>query len=121
MNEPVADTVRGILDGHFVRSRDLAAKYHYPSVDVQRSISRVMPTVVSEAQYEAAGRVRELLSIFEGAQDLINIGAYKAGSNAKVDWVLGHIESVDVFLKQGMMENVGFDDTVSQLLKLTLK
>ena len=121
MNEPVADTVRGILDGHFVLSRDLAAKYHYPSVDVQRSISRVMPTVVSEAQYEAAGRVRELLSIFEGAQDLINIGAYKAGSNAKVDWALGHIESVDVFLKQGMMENVGFDDTVSQLLKLAPK
>ena len=121
MNEPVADTVSGILDGHFVLSRDLAAKYHYPSVDVQRSISRVMPTVVSEAQYEAAGRVRELLSIFEGAQDLINIGAYKAGSNAKVDWALGHIESVDVFLKQGMMENVGFDDTVSQLLKLAPK
>jgi flagellum-specific ATP synthase len=121
MNEPIADSVRGILDGHFVLSRDLAAKYHYPSVDVQRSISRVMPAVVSEAQYEAAGRVRELLSIFEGAQDLINIGAYKAGSNAKVDWALEHIESVDAFLKQGMTENVLFDDTVSRLLKLAPK
>ncbi|MDR1514091.1 MAG: flagellar protein export ATPase FliI [Synergistaceae bacterium] len=121
MNEPIADSVRGILDGHFVLSRDLAAKYHYPSVDVQRSISRVMPVVVSEAQYESAGRVRELLSIFEGAQDLINIGAYKAGSNAKVDWALDHIESVDAFLKQGMTENVLFDDTVSQLLKLAPK
>jgi flagellum-specific ATP synthase len=121
MNEPVADTVRGILDGHFVLSRDLAAKYHYPSVDVQRSISRVMSTVVSPQQYEASGRVRELLSIFEGAQDLINIGAYKAGSNPKVDWALEHIESVDAFLKQGMMENVSFEDTVGQLMKLAPK
>jgi flagellum-specific ATP synthase len=121
MNEPVADTVRGILDGHFVLSRDLAAKYHYPSVDVQRSISRVMPTVVSEQQYEAAGRVRELLSIFESAQDLINIGAYKAGSNPKVDWALAHIESVDAFLKQGIAENFSFDDTVAQLLNLAPK
>ena len=121
MNEPIADAVRGILDGHFILSRDLAAKYHYPSVDVQRSISRVMPSVVSEAQYEAAGRVRELLSVFEGAQDLINIGAYKAGSNPKVDWALGHIESVDAFLKQGMTENVLFGDTVGQLLKLAPK
>jgi flagellum-specific ATP synthase len=118
MNEPVADTVRGILDGHFVLSRDLAAKYHYPSVDVQRSISRVMSTVVSEEQNEAAVRVRELLSIFEGAQDLINIGAYKAGSNPKVDWALQHIESVDDFLKQGMTENFSYEDTVARLLKL---
>ncbi len=118
MNEPIADTVRGILDGHFVLSRQLAAKYHYPSVDVQRSVSRVMPSVVSEQQYEAAGRVRELLAIFEEAQDLINIGAYKPGSNPKVDWALKHIEAVDAFLKQGMGENVSFDSTVQQLLQL---
>ena len=77
MNEPIADAVRGILDGHFVLSRELAAKYHYPSVDVQRSVSRVMPTVVSKEQYEASGRIRELLSIFSDASDLVNIGAYK--------------------------------------------
>lgn len=118
MNEPIADTVRGILDGHFVLSRQLAAKYHYPSVDVQRSISRVMPAVVSEQHYAAAGRVRELLAIFEDAQDLINIGAYKQGSNPKVDWALRHLEAVDGFLKQGMSENVSFDDTVQQLLQL---
>ncbi|MDR1885890.1 MAG: flagellar protein export ATPase FliI [Synergistaceae bacterium] len=121
MNEPIADAVRGILDGHFVLSRQLAAKYHYPSVDVQRSISRVMPTVVSEAQYEAAGRVRELLSIFEDAQDLINIGAYKGGSNPKVDWALQHIESVDSFLKQGMGESFTYEDTVGKLLQLAPK
>ncbi|MDR3354042.1 MAG: flagellar protein export ATPase FliI [Synergistaceae bacterium] len=118
MNEPIADAVRGILDGHFVLSRQLAARYHYPSVDVQRSISRVMPNVVSEEQYEASGRIRELLSIFEDAQDLINIGAYKSGSNPKVDWALQHIESVDEFLKQGMTESFTFDDTVNRMLKL---
>ncbi|GHV30438.1 EscN/YscN/HrcN family type III secretion system ATPase [Synergistales bacterium] len=118
MNEPVADTVRGILDGHFVLSRDLAAKYHYPSVDVQRSVSRVMPSVVSEEHYEAAGRIRELLSTYDGAQDLINIGAYKSGSNPKVDWALSHIDAVNSFLKQGMTESFSFNDTVKQLMVL---
>jgi flagellum-specific ATP synthase len=118
MNEPVADTVRGILDGHFVLSRDLAAKYHYPSVDVQRSVSRVMPSVVSQEHYEAAGRIRELLSTYDGAQDLINIGAYKSGSNPKVDWALSHIDAVNAFLKQGMTESFSFDNTVSQLMAL---
>lgn len=118
MNEPIADTVRGILDGHFVLSRQLASKYHYPSVDVQRSVSRVMPSVTSERQHAAAGRVRELLAIFEEAQDLINIGAYKVGSNSKIDWALKHIEAVDGFLKQGIDENVSFDNTVKQLLEL---
>ncbi len=121
MNEPIADAVRGILDGHFVLSRDLAAKYHYPSVDVRRSVSRVMPSVVSEEQYDASGRIRELISIFSDAQDLINIGAYKTGSNPKIDWAVQNMDSVDGFLKQGMSENVSFDDTVGQLLKLAPK
>jgi flagellum-specific ATP synthase len=118
MNEPIADTVRGILDGHFVLSRQLASKYHYPSVDVQRSISRVMSTVVSPEQNAAAGRIKELLAVYEEAQDLINIGAYKPGSNPKVDWALKHINSVDAFLKQGIGENFQFEDTVKQLLSL---
>lgn len=118
MNEPVADTVRGILDGHFVLSRDLAARYHYPSVDVSRSISRVMPSIVSEDHYNSAGRVRELLATYEEAQDLINIGAYKAGSNPRVDWALAHIDSVNEFLCQGMNENFTFDYTEQQLMEL---
>ena len=118
MNEPIADTVSGILDGHFVLSRQLAAKYHYPSVDVQRSVSRVMSTVVSDEQNAAAGRVRELLAVYEEAQDLINIGAYKPGSNPKVDWALKHINSVELFLKQGINESFSFDDTVGQLMSL---
>jgi flagellum-specific ATP synthase len=118
MNEPVADTVRGILDGHFVLSRQLAAKYHYPSVDVSGSVSRVMPTVVSQEHYDATGRIRELLAVYEEAQDLINIGAYKPGSNPKVDWALKHIDSVNGFLRQGMTENFSFDYTERQLLEL---
>lgn len=118
MNEPVADTVRGILDGHFVLSRRLAARYHYPSVDVSTSISRVMPSIVSREHYEAAGRIRELLATYEEAQDLINIGAYKSGSNPKVDWALQHIDSVNAFLRQGMDENFTFDYTEQQMLGL---
>ena len=118
MNEPIADAVRGILDGHFVLSRQLAAKYHYPSMDVQRSISRVMSTVVTEEQNTAAGRIRELLSVYEEAQDLINIGAYKPGSNPKVDWALKHINSVESFLRQEISESFSFGDTVDKLLGL---
>jgi len=118
MNEPVADTVRGILDGHIVLSRALAAKNHYPSVDVQRSISRVMPSIVKEEHWAAAGRVRELLAIYEEAQDLINIGAYKPGGNRRIDWALEHLDSVRSFLRQGMREAVGYDETVQRLIGL---
>ena len=118
MNEPVADTVRGILDGHFVLSRTLAAKNHYPSVEVGRSVSRVMPSIVSPAHLEAAGRVRELLAVYEEAQDLVNIGAYKAGSNPRVDWALENLEKVRRFLRQGMTERFSFDETLAQLLPL---
>jgi flagellum-specific ATP synthase len=118
MNEPIADAVRGILDGHFVLSRQLASRNHYPSVDVQRSISRVMSAVVSPEQNAAAGRIKELLAVYEEAQDLVNIGAYKPGSNPKVDWALKHMNSVEAFLKQGVGENFRFDETVKQLLGL---
>jgi flagellum-specific ATP synthase len=118
MNEPVADTVRGILDGHIVLSRSLAAKNHYPSVEVGRSVSRVMPSIVSEEHLRAAGRVRELLAVYEEAQDLINIGAYKRGSNSRIDWALEHLEEVRNFLRQGMHERSGFEETVSRLLEL---
>lgn len=118
MNEPVADTVRGILDGHFVLSRHLAAKYHYPSVDVSASVSRVMPQIVSQEHYEAAGRIRELLATYEESQDLVNIGAYKAGSNPRVDWALSHIDEVNGFLCQQMDENFTYDFTEQQLSQL---
>ncbi|EFQ23275.1 flagellar protein export ATPase FliI [Aminomonas paucivorans] len=118
MNEPVADTVRGILDGHFVLSRTLAAKNHYPSVEVGRSVSRVMPSIVSPEHLEAAGRIRELLAVYEEAQDLVNIGAYKAGSNPRVDWALENLDPVRRFLRQGMMERFSFEETQQLLLPL---
>ncbi|WP_300522059.1 flagellar protein export ATPase FliI [Aminiphilus sp.] len=115
MNEPVADTVRGILDGHIVLSRQIAARNHYPAVDVLRSISRVMPGVVSEEQMAAATTIREVLSVFEEAQDLVNIGAYKTGSNPKIDWALEYIDRVQDFLRQGVQERFSFEETVQTM------
>jgi flagellum-specific ATP synthase len=115
MNEPVADAVRGILDGHVVLSRDLAARNHYPAIDVLRSISRVMPFIAEESQMEAARKVREVLSIYEDARDLVNIGAYKEGSNPRIDWALRWVEPVNAFLRQGMAEHVPFEETCSLL------
>ncbi len=118
MNEPVADTVRGILDGHVVLSRSIAARNHYPAVDVLRSVSRVMPAVATPEHIAAAGRVREVLSIYEEAQDLVNIGAYKAGSNPKIDWALANLDAVQTFLRQDVAQHSPFDVTVAQLAKL---
>jgi len=115
MNEPVADAVRGILDGHVVLSRDLAARNHYPAVDVLRSISRVMPFIAEESQVEAARKVREVLSIYEDARDLVNIGAYKEGSNPRIDWALRWVEPVNAFLRQGIAEHIPFEETLSLL------
>ena len=121
MNEPVADTVRGILDGHVILSRSIAARNHYPAVDVLRSVSRVMPAVVTPEHLAAAGRVREVLSIYEEAQDLVNIGAYKAGSNPKIDWALTNLDAVQTFLRQSVAQHSPFDVTVAQLAKLLPK
>ncbi len=115
MNEPVADAVRGILDGHVVLSRDLAARNHYPAVDVLRSISRVMPFIAEESQMEAARKVREVLSVYEDARDLVNIGAYKEGSNPRIDWALRWLEPVNDFLRQGVSEHFPFEKTLELL------
>ena len=81
MNEPVADTVRGILDGHIVLSRDLAAKNHFPAVDVLHSISRLMPDITNDYHRELAGKAREIIAVYEDARDLISVGAYEKGTN----------------------------------------
>jgi len=118
MNEPVADTVRGVLDGHIVLSRKIASRNFYPSVSVLESVSRVMPAVVSQEHLGAAGRVRELLATYAESEDLINIGAYKTGANTRVDWALKHLESVRSFLIQKVEEFSTFEDTVNQLVSL---
>ncbi|MFC0188895.1 flagellar protein export ATPase FliI [Fictibacillus aquaticus] len=116
MNEPIADAVRGILDGHFVLDRSLANKGQFPAVNVLKSISRVMNDIVPETQRAAADKVRELLSSYYESEDLINIGAYKRGSSKAVDQAIHAFPSIISFLKQHVHEDSTFDDSVSRLL-----
>jgi len=118
MNEPVADTVRGVLDGHIVLSRKIASRNFYPAVSVLESVSRVMPAIVSPEHLAAAGRIRDLLATYAESEDLINIGAYKTGSNARVDWALSHLDSVRGFLEQRVDESSSFEETDRRMLAL---
>ena len=117
-NEPISDTARGILDGHIVLSRKMAQKNHYPAIDVLQSISRVMSSIASDDHKKNAGIMREVLASYNDAEDLINIGAYKAGSNPKIDYAISKIDEVNAFLCQQTYEKVGFDDAVSQMNKI---
>ena len=114
-NEPIADAVRGILDGHIWLSRDLAAKNHYPAIDVSRSVSRVMSQVTTPAQREAAGNLRETLAVYKEAEDLINIGAYAEGSSPRIDRARCLIDPIRAFLRQGVHEHATFDETAHAL------
>jgi len=118
MNEPVADAVRGILDGHIVLSRRLAARNHYPAIDVLQSVSRLMPDLVSEEQMLQAGRLRELLAVYSQSEDLINIGAYAHGSNPKIDEAINLYDRINDLLKQLPGEHTGFEDTIARLYTL---
>lgn len=118
MNEPIADAVRGILDGHIVLSRALAAQNHYPAIDILASVSRVMIEIVPPEQTAAAGRLRATLATYREASDLINIGAYVAGSNPEIDRALGVIEPVNQFLRQGIYERAPFAETARRLQDL---
>ncbi|GAB1398672.1 hypothetical protein MASR2M79_16170 [Aminivibrio sp.] len=118
MNEPVADTVRGVLDGHVILSRKIAARNFYPAVDVLESISRVMPSIVSKDHIDAAGKIRELLAVYGESEDLIGIGAYKRGTSPRVDWALEHLEDVREFLRQSVDEKVSFEAMEGELIGL---
>jgi flagellum-specific ATP synthase len=118
MNEPIADAVRSILDGHIVLSRALASANHYPAIDVLQSVSRVMPDVVDQNHYSAASALREVLAAYREAEDLINIGAYVQGSNPRVDHAISKIEAVRHFLRQGIYETSSFDATAKSLLSV---
>lgn len=117
-NEPISDAVRGILDGHIVLSRELAAQNHYPSVDVLGSVSRLMPSIVDEGHKNYASRVRELLSTYRDSEDLINIGAYVKGSNPKVDEAVAYRDSLQGFLKQDSWEFVSWQKSTQELREL---
>ena len=118
LRDPIADTARAILDGHVILSRQLAARGHYPAIDVLSSVSRVMPDVVDEAHMTDAARVRRLLSIYEDAAEMINIGAYRPGSNAAVDHAMEMMPLVDRFLRQARKESPCFSETRDALAEL---
>ena len=120
MNEPIADAVRSILDGHIVLSRSIAAQNHYPAIDVLNSVSRVMLEIVSKEHYQAAQKLRSILAVYKEAEDLINIGAYVAGSNPGIDKAIAMIGAVKSFLQQGVYESDDYDDTVKKLLNLMI-
>ena len=115
LTEPIADAVRGILDGHIVLSRQLASANHFPAVDVLNSVSRLMPDIVTEEHRTAAARFRDLLAAYRQAEDLINIGAYVAGSNPKVDEAVSRYEKMTGFLRQDMHEHTPFEAAVEEL------
>jgi len=115
MDEPVADEVRGILDGHVILDRELGARGRWPAIDILRSLSRVMDAVTDDAHRSAAQKLREHLAIYEAKRDLVSLGAYKAGSDAKLDAALARIAGIEAFLKQGKREHSSFEDTVRQL------
>ena len=115
MNEPIADAVRGILDGHILLSRKIASQNHYPAIDVQNSLSRLMKSLVPDEQYKRAGELKENLATYQESKDLIDIGAYKHGSNAVIDYAISLHHPIDNFLKQKVDEFSEYDQTVGKL------
>ena len=117
-NEPIADAVRGILDGHIVLSRSLAHKNHYPAIDVLNSVSRLMSAVASKEHKDAASYARDLLATYMESEDLINIGAYVKGSNKKIDLAVNYYQIIDDFLKQGITEKSDFETSINTLTSM---
>lgn len=117
-NEPIADAVRGILDGHIVLSRTLAGKNHYPAIDVLNSISRLMSEIAEDDHKSAASFARDLMATYKNSEDLINIGAYVRGSNKKIDLAIQYNDEITNFLKQGMKEHLSFNESISRLQKM---
>ena len=115
MTEPVADSVRSILDGHIVLSRALAAKNHFPAIDVLNSASRVMRDITGERHQELAGKARDVLASYAEAEDLINIGAYANGSNPKIDYAISKIDAVTEFLRQSFNETTTLKNSIETL------
>lgn len=120
MNEPVADEVRSILDGHIILSRELAHKYHYPAIDILASVSRVMQVIVSKEHLALVGKLREVLANYMKNELLIKIGEYKRGADKAGDFSIDHIDKVNNFLKQGIEEKCSWDEAM-QLLRTIFK
>lgn len=117
-NEPIADTVRGIVDGHIVLSRRLANSNHFPAIDIGASISRLMTDIVSPEHRALASRIRDVMGTYEKNADLVSIGAYQAGTNPKLDYALSKIDGIEQFLTQGVDEAFTYDQDVEAMRRL---
>lgn len=117
-NEPITDTARSILDGHIVLDRKLAQRNHYPAIDVLQSISRCMSQVAAKEHKQAAGKLRNVLATYHEAEDLINIGAYKSGSNPSIDYAISKIDEVNQFLCQQTDEKVDFEESSRRMQEM---
>ena len=118
MNEPVADEVRSILDGHIILSAELARQYHYPAIDVLSSASRIIGHIITKEHLAVIGKVREVLANYKKNELLIRIGEYKPGSDKKADYAIKYIDKVNNFLKQGTKEDCSMEETLKQLMSL---
>ena len=121
MNEPITDAARGILDGHIVLSRKMANRNHYPAIDILQSISRVMGDIATSEHKQAANKLKSTLSVYNDAEDLINIGAYVKGSNPEIDEAMTRIGSIKDFLTQYTDEKFDFEDEVTQLKSIFME
>jgi len=117
-NEPITDTARSILDGHIVLSRKLGHKNHYPAIDILQSISRVMSSIVTSDHKAASGKLKNVLATYQDAEDLINIGAYKSGANADIDYAISKIKAVNKFLQQEVDDKLDFDEEIKMLMEI---
>jgi len=117
-NEPITDTARSILDGHIMLSRKLVHKNHYPAIDILQSISRCMSQIVKKEQKIAVGKLKNVLATYTDAEDLINIGAYKNGSNPSIDYAIKKIDAVNEFLMQEIADKISMEETVKWLESL---
>jgi flagellum-specific ATP synthase len=117
-NEPVSDMVRGLLDGHIMLNRELAEQNHFPAVDVQGSVSRLMMSIVSKEHRLAAGKIRDLMATYKKSEDLINIGAYVAGTNPKLDKAIALKNEIDNLLKQDVEDKVEINQTIEMIFQI---
>lgn len=114
-NEPISDTVRGIIDGHIILSRKVAARNHYPAIEILESVSRLMSEITDKSQQQTASKLRNLLSVYNSNYDLISIGAYKKGSNPALDEAIKKIDKINAFLCQATDEAFSYEDTVRMM------